>query len=524
MQSKLMKQSAAILLLVLGFLSAVIAARHVASPGYMDADYYYSMGIQWANGKGNEEPFLWNYLNDPTEIPTPSHAYWSPLTSIISGIALRISGVGFRSAQLPFILFTALLPFFVWRLALKLNIGQQAALLAGTLATTPGFFLPFFVTTDVFSLYALLGALLMLTLLMTPGRRTPTLWVMIGVICGLAHLSRADGFLFLVFPMGLILSRSTIRLRSIGLLILGYLVVMAPWFYRNLLFLGSPLASGAGRTLWLLTYDEIFSYPASEINFVRWWASGLDQILLQRWSAVKVITQRIVAENGLVFLIPFMMIGIVKNWRVALVRSTVYYLGLLFVVMAFVFPMAGARGGWFHSSVAAMPLLWVMAANGLSVAVKWVGERRTWKIARAKNVFGITVVVFSMIFTWGLFLYRVVGVKSNDEHWNNSTAQYRELHQTILERDAMPGLIALNNPPGFFHVSSMQAVVIPDGDIRTLKQVVDEFGVSWVILDQNHPEGLESLFSLVDIPEWLLFEASLTSYGDSFVLFRVNGA
>ena len=88
MQSKLMKQSAAILLLVLGFLSAVIAARHVASPGYMDADYYYSMGIQWANGKGNEEPFLWNYLNDPTEIPTPSHAYWSPLTSIISGIAL----------------------------------------------------------------------------------------------------------------------------------------------------------------------------------------------------------------------------------------------------------------------------------------------------------------------------------------------------------------------------------------------------------------------------------------------------
>jgi hypothetical protein len=364
----------------------------------------------------------------------------------------------------------------------------------------------------------------MLLLLIAPSHRRSTLWMAIGFICGLAHLSRADGFLFLVFPMGLILSRPTNRIRSIGFLILGYLVVMAPWFYRNQTLLGSPLASGGGRTLWLLTYDEIFSYPASEINFLRWWESGLDQIFLQRWFALKVITQRIVAENGLVFLFPFMLIGIVKNWRVALVRATVYYLGLLFVVMVIVFPMAGARGGWFHSSVAAMPLLWVMAASGLRVTVEWVGERRAWNVTRAKNVFGITMVVFSLIFTWGLFISRVVGVKTNAKYWNNATARYREVHQTILQRDATAGLIAINNPPGFFHVSGMQAVVIPDGDIQALKQVVDEFGVAWVVLDQNHPDKLESLYSQADIPDWLTFETNLTSYGDSFVFFRVNGA
>jgi hypothetical protein len=276
--------------------------------------------------------------------------------------------------------------------------------------------------------------------------------------------------------------------------------------------------------MWLLTYDEFFRYPPGEIHFLRWWEAGLNQIISQRWSAVKIITQRIVAENGLVFLLPFMLIGIVKNWHVAIVRSTVYYLGLLFVVMALIFPFAGARGGWFHSSVAAMPLLWVMAVNGLKVTIERVAERRSWVIARAHNIFGITMVVFALIFTWGLFFYRVVGRGTDVENWNTATARYSELHQTILEQEAQADVIALNNPPGFFHVSGMQAVVIPDGDIHVLKQVVDKFGVSWVALDPNHPEELESLFRLVDIPEWLTFETSFTSFGSSFVLFRVNGA
>jgi hypothetical protein len=519
-----MKQRNSILLLILGILTAVIAARYVASPGYMDADYYYSMGIQWATGKGAEEPFLWNYLNDPTEIPTLSHAYWSPLTSFISALALRMFAGGFRTAQLPYILFTALLPFFVWRLATTFNIGQQSALFAGILAAAPGFFLPFFVTTDVFSLYALLGALLMLLLQNNPSRQKPALWIGIGVICGLAHLSRADGFLILIIPVGFIFSRPTNRMWSIGLLTLGYLAIMTPWFYRNQSILGSPLVSGGGRTLWLLTYDEFFHYPAGEIHFSRWWGAGLNQILSQRWSAVMIIAQRIVAENGLVFLFPLMLIGIVKNWRVAIVRSTVSYLGLLFVVMALVFPFAGARGGWFHSSIAAMPLLWVMAVSGLKVTIERVGEYRAWNISRAKNIFGITMVVFALIFTWGLFYSRVVGEKAEVEHWNKATARYQELHQTILERDTFIGVIALNNPPGFFHVSGIQAVVIPDGDIQVLKQVVEKFGVSWIVLDPNFPKELEPLYSLADIPEWLTHETSFTSYGDSFVLFRVDGA
>jgi hypothetical protein len=515
-----MNRRIAFILLILGILSAVVAAIYVESPGYMDADYYYSMGIQWANGRGAEEPFLWNYLSDPTQIPTASHAYWSPLTSMMSGVALRIFGGGFRSAQFPFLFLTAIIPSLVWQLARKFGIDQQSALLAGLLAIFPGFFLPFFVTTDVFILYAFLGIIVMLLLQNETILSTPILWIVIGFTCGLAHLSRADGFLFLVFPIVVLLTLPHGNFRTLVFLILGYVCIMAPWFYRNALLHGSIFGSGGGRTLWLLDYDEIFRYPAGDLSFSRWWEVGVAQILLHRWSAFKVIAQRLLAENGLIFLFPFMLIGIVRSWANTLVRSTTYFLALLLILMTCIFPFAGARGGWFHSSVAAMPMLWVMASVGLNVSVEWIGERRSWNIVKAKNVFRATMVIFAFILTWGLFLNRVV---LEGSEWNMATARYQDVFRTIRARDPKAGVVAINNPPGFFHISDLPAVVIPDGDIHSLKQVVEAYNVAWIVLDQNHPEELARLYSQVDILDWLAYEISLSSYGESFVLYRVLG-
>ncbi|TFH34164.1 MAG: hypothetical protein E4G99_10070, partial [Anaerolineales bacterium] len=308
----------ATLLILLGFATAWIASRGVGSPGYMDADYYFSMGQQWAQGLGNEEPFLWNYLGQPETIPTLSHGYWSPLTSIVIGLALRLFGTSFSIAQIPFVIFTGFLPFLVWRLALAMGSDPTTALQSGLLALAPGVFLPFFVTTDMFSIYALLGVLLMLVLQTKAERFNSVRWVVAGILCGLAHLSRADGFLFLVIPVAYVYLLPTGRWQKWGLLVFGYFLIMTPWFYRNLILFGSPLNPAGGRTLWLLSYDEIFSFPAEILTPERWWATGLKQILFERGSAALIILQRIVAENGLVFLAPFMFLGSRTQWKHAL--------------------------------------------------------------------------------------------------------------------------------------------------------------------------------------------------------------
>ena len=54
------------------------------APGYMDADYYYAIGLRLNRGYGFSEPFLWNYLDNPNGIPHPSNTYWMPLPSVLA--------------------------------------------------------------------------------------------------------------------------------------------------------------------------------------------------------------------------------------------------------------------------------------------------------------------------------------------------------------------------------------------------------------------------------------------------------
>ena len=511
----------ALILISLGFATAWIASQGVGSPGYMDADYYYTMGKQWASGQAAQEPFLWNYLSQPETIPTLSHGYWSPLTSIIIGFFLRLFGAGFPIAQLPFIIFTSLLPYLVWWLALAMGSDPDLSFQAGLLALAPGYFLPYFVTTDVFSLYALLGVLLMLVLQIKLEGFTLLKWNLAGILVGLAHLSRADGFLLILIPITLMVSYKGKRSKQLGLLMLGYLIVMTPWFYRNLITSGSLLNPAGGRTLWLLSYDEIFSYPAHLLSPERWWAAGLGQIMSHRWSAATTILQRIVGENGLIFLAPLMLIGIRMHWKEPLVRAVFAYLIALLIVMVLIFPFAGARGGWFHSSVAAMPLLWIMAPYGLKASIEWVGSRREWDLVRAKVVFGYAMICMALLFTWGLYAYRVVGSNRNLVNWDLPQARYELIRDAIQTLDPDPGVVAINNPPGFYQVSGMKAVSLPNGDLTVLEQVVEKFGISWIVLDINHPEGLKTLFTLGEIPGWMKLERSLEIYGETFVLYRV---
>src|SRR5512137_461345 len=105
-----MSRSRWLVLVVLGMLTAGSMAAFVRVPGYMDAEYYYATAIELSEGRGFQEPFLWNYLDDPASLPHPSHLYWMPAVSVIAAAGLKVLGAGFRSAQLPFVILAAGLP------------------------------------------------------------------------------------------------------------------------------------------------------------------------------------------------------------------------------------------------------------------------------------------------------------------------------------------------------------------------------------------------------------------------------
>jgi len=146
-------------LAAVGILTAGSMAVFVRAPGYMDAEYYFATAVELSEGRGFQEPFLWNYLDDPTALPHPSHLYWMPLASILAAAGSSAFGGGFGAAQIPFVILAAGLPLLSAWIALRLEASPRQAMLSGLLGAFAGFFLPFLVTNDAFALYAWIGTL-----------------------------------------------------------------------------------------------------------------------------------------------------------------------------------------------------------------------------------------------------------------------------------------------------------------------------------------------------------------------------
>lgn len=507
-----MKRTHWLVLIITALVVAVLGAYFIQSPGYMDADYYFATARQIASGDGMVEPFIWNYLTNPVGIPQASHQYWLPLTTFLTALPLMVFGDTFRAAQLPWIILFPLLPVLTATIALRLHQDGRFAFIAGLLSIFPGFYFPFFFTTDMFLLYALIGSSMIVLADISIKKAQIRFMVIAGFLVGLANLARADGFLLLL-PLGLAALHSNDRKgwRLAGGLA-GYIAVMIWWWLRNSLVFGAPFPSGSARSLWLLDYAEIFSYPATSLTPQRWLASGWGEIAGVRLRALTTNIQRLTAENGLVFLGPLMVIGAWNRRRAPIVQMTALYLFVLLIVMSVVFPFIGANGGFFHSSAAVMPVLWALVPYGLNILVRWIGNLRGWDKRRSERVFQVSIVAGAILLTLGLFSSRVVRMVDGIFSWNLPTAEYQLVGEELARLDSGDGLVAINNPPGFFNVTDRAAIVIPNGDEQVLRAALTEFGVQWVVLDRNHPIGLQAIYENPEQVQWLQERAVVAGF------------
>lgn len=487
------------LLFGLGLALAVFASRGVPAPGYMDAEYYFATGRELASGQGHREPFVWNYLDDPTRLPHASHSYWMPLPSWLVAAGSVLFGPSFFGGRALFLLTTAALPVLASTLAFSLTSDRRAAWGSGLLSLAPGFYAPYLLTTDSFSPYALLGGLTLASL-GTTGRGIWR-WVGAGALIGLCHLTRADGVLLL--PLGMAAAftagaRSATRSFS---LLCGYLGVMAPWLLRNLSAFGRLLPPGQGRALWLTEYNDLFIFPASVLTPERWLEQGWRAIAATRLSALGSNLTSLWAVNGLVFLLPLMALGAWHFRNHRLIRVTLAYLALELSLMSAIFPYAGARGGYFHSSVAAMPVLWALVPPGMAAFLEWGRRKRGWDPKLGTRLLGSAALILAAALSGYVFWNRTLGSDPNLPPWSVSHRVYQRVADRLAESGAVEGTVAVNNPPGFHLASGRSAVVVPAGGVEALAGVVSAFDVEWVILDSNRPPGLDRVFQgAADVP------------------------
>lgn len=506
-----MKRSDLLLLLLFGVGISCLTASFQKSPGYMDAEYYYAGGLRLADGQGFSEMVLWNYLDDPSGLPHPSHGYWMPLVSILSAVGMVLADAAeFWAARLVFLLLATITPCLVAIFSFSLTRRRDLASLAGLLALFSGFYLPYLVTTDSFAIYILLGVIFF-TLLQKYSKREGNIndlgfALLVGIVAGVMHLTRVDGLIWLITGwVALLLHHINLRplkihsartaLAALALSLLGYLVVMGPWMLRNLQTFGSPLSAGGLQVFWITGYDDLFIYPASQLTPERWWQTGLGEILGARLWAVGQNLQTMVAVQGNIFLWPLIILG---AWRLRSDRTVqAASLGWLitFIVMAFVFPFAGGRGGFFHSGAAVQPVWWAVAPLGLDAFVEWGGRLRRWNIPQARRFFQAGLLILVLLISIFVFFNRVIGSETGGFAWDQGAQRYRDVEAALVEWGARPGdVVMVNNAPGYFATNNRPAISIPSAEITALLQAAHRYQAQFLLLEFDQIQGEENLY------------------------------
>ncbi|MDX9992941.1 MAG: hypothetical protein RBS68_12955 [Anaerolineales bacterium] len=476
-------------LFVLGILVAGGVALLQNSPGYMDADYYMAGALRLVQGHGFSEIILWNYLDDPLGLPHPSHSYWMPLASIVAAFGMWLTGQhDFFSARLPFIFLAGFVPPLTGLLAYRLSARRELALLSGLLAAFPPYQTSFIATTSNFVLYNLLGALFFLALFGNSRKN----FFAIGLLAGLLNLARSDGLLWLPLAFVAVLLK-LIQLHgfqgrrwlkplfsAIFFILLGYFLVMTPWFLRNLSELGVLMASGGSRTLFLTSYNDTFAYPASSLTLERWLNSGWQSILNARLFALWTNLGTGFAAQGGIILWPFILLA---AWRLR--RDLRIQIGslawlTLFLVMTLVFPFAGPRGSFYHAGAALLPLGWSLAPIGLEAAVA-AARRRNWFTPQAQRIFRLMVFAVILALTLALVNTRVI-----TGGWDVSDQTYQRVEARLKQAGARPtDVIMLANPPGYYLASARPAVITPSADLDRILQAAKTYNVRYLALEPD---------------------------------------
>ena len=133
------------------------------------------------------------------------------------------------------------------------------------------------------------------------------------------------------------------------------------------------------------------------------------------------------------------------------------------------------------------------------------------------------MIAIVVILTGVLFWSKAIGPELSQPRWQSGLSTYNEVGNQLKELSPSPAVVAVNNPPGFYLATNLECVVIPNGTVDTLRDVVERHQVGWVVLDVNRPAGLAMLYDEPTSIQWLVHQATLyDSEGREIFVLKVK--
>jgi hypothetical protein len=485
-------------------------------PAYPDSYYYVDVARALAAGHGLSLDFVWifaevgNHIPADPHLPIPGNAHWLPLASFLQAPFIAVLGPTQIASAIPTLLIGSITAPLTWFIARDAGTSRAVAVGAGILSAIPAAGAVFMAQPENFAiLQPLVAATIWLTVRGLKG--SPRAYVGAGFLVGLASLARNDGFI-LGLAVGLVFVWDRLRAwRSRGRIaprlpwraafgcVALYLLVMGPWFARQLATFGSisPTTSG-GAALWIRTYQEWNSITADP-SLAKFLAQGPGPIIASRVGGLISAIGNFAVIICSVVLVPFLLIGAWIRRRSTDFGPWFLYAILVFAGATFLYPLHVPGGAFIHSAVGLEAHAYILSLEGVAGLVAWIARRRpAWDSSVATPLFVAAVVAFAVATAP---LYAVALAKG----WSDSRAPRVALASELDSLGVAPDdrLLVIDSA-GFKYFTGRPAIVTPDDPLDTIGQVARAYDTRWLILERDDiVRSLQPILAGGPRPSWI---------------------
>lgn len=503
-----------LLLYGLAFVVRAVLMLMYPDPGYPDSFYYVDVARALAAGQGLNVDFVWIFaevggrLPENPVLPIPSNAHWLPLASFIQAPFVAVMGPTAIASALPMVLIGSLAAPLTWAIARDVGASKTVQLGAGVLGAIPAVGVVFMSQPENFAIFQpLVAAVLWLA---ARGLRGDTrAYVAAGFLVGLASIARNDAYL-LGLAVGLVFVIDRLRAwrarrpaalpwrAAVGCLGL-FLLVVGPWWYRQLTLFGSisPTAS-SGTALWLTSYRQWNSITA-DTSFEAFMAQGWGEIIASRVFGFVAAASNFAVIIASVILMPFIVWGAWLRRRSDDFLPWFLYVLIMFAGATLIFPLHVPGGAFIHSAVGMAPHAYILALEAVAAMVVAIARRRpAWKPNVAIPVFTWTIVGLVVA---SAAIYAPVAHAS----WSVDRIP-RVALADALDRLGIPPTDRLMtiDAAGYKYFTGRPGVVSPDDSLGTIRAVAEGYDIRWLVIERS--AGVEAFGPiLVDDrrPNWV---------------------
>jgi hypothetical protein len=485
-------------------LAVRIALLTFPDPAYPDSSYYVDVARSLAAGHGLTVDFVWifaevgNHIPTPAVLPVASNAHWLPLASFLQAPFIAAIGPTAFASALPGILIGALVAPLTWLIARDAGARPLVMNAAGAISAVPGAVTVFLAQPENFGLlHVLVAAALWCTARGLKGDTRS--FAVAGLLSGLASLARNDGIL-LAGAIGLVWTLDRIRwwrngrghpasshgevrrpipvAAAVGAAV-GFLVVMGPWWLRQLATFGSisPTSSN-GAALWIRTISEWNSITANP-SLATFLAQGPGPILASRLAGLSSAVGNFAVLICSVVLVPFVVIGALHRRRSPDFRPWFVYTAVVFAGATLLYPLHVPGGAFIHTAIGLAPHAAILGVEGILVLVSWLSSRRRrWDESRAGSIFvwGMVAIVAAIAVAFALPV----------QHQWDTVRQPRAALAASLDGLGVTAedRIFSIDAAGLTYWTGRPGVVTTNDSLATEEAIARAYGLRWLVLER----------------------------------------